>query len=93
MIALTNKQVSYSIASNSETFKLNGQVTVKEENAIIANFSGSFFKNEDEYCGNFYYSENNDGKASKSISDVSKDDFMFLDNFLDSSITELKETL
>lgn len=93
MIALTNKQVSYSIASNSGTFKLNGQVTVKEENAIIATFSGSFFKNEDEYCGNFYYSENNDGKASKSISDVSKDDFMILDNFLDNSITELKETL
>lgn len=93
MIELTNKQISYVIANESGTFKLTGQVAIKEEDSIISSFSGSFFKNEDEYCGNFYYSENAEGKVNKSINDVSTDNFTTLDNFLDNSIAELKETI
>jgi len=40
--------------------------------------------------GNFYYSENQDGKATKSVSDTPTENALTLDNFFDATISELK---
>lgn len=89
MITLTGKQTSYTVTNESGQLKLFGQVTVKEEGRI-ANFNGNFEKGDLGYVGSFYYSESENGKSGKGVNDVDVTDCLALDNFLDNTITELK---
>ena len=55
---LTNKQTTYTATKESEALgiKLDGQATINDSNIIA--WQGSIYKDE-EYVGNFYYSDNN----------------------------------
>lgn len=90
MITLTGKTTNYSVTNETEGFKLQGVVTMTEDDLRISSFSGSFSKTNGDYSGSFYYSENEMGKASKNINDVATEDALALDNFFDLTITELK---
>jgi hypothetical protein len=61
-----------------------------EDESLISNFNGSFSRTEGGHAGNFYYSENKDGKVNKSINDVASADILTLDNFFNATISELK---
>lgn len=90
MITLLEKTINYSVTNETEGFKLKGTITIIDETQRIANFNGSFTDAEDHYMGNFYYSENQDGKATKSVSDTPTENALTLDNFFDATISELK---
>lgn len=91
MIILNDKQASYQVTNETETFKLVGQVTVKEEDNIITNFNGSFSTvGTSEYCGNFFYSEKADGKVSKQLNDIDVQNIADIEKFLNDSVNELK---
>lgn len=91
MIILNDKQASYQVTNETETLKLIGQVTIKEEDDVITNFNGSFSKlGTNEYCGNFFYSEKADGKVNKQINDIDIQDIADIEKFLNDSVNELK---
>lgn len=89
MITLTNKQTSYSIANESNTIKLTGNVSINEDGKILS-LRGNFYLLDDSYAGNFYYEENASNKVNRSMSDVDVARHFDADNFLDATITELK---
>jgi hypothetical protein len=93
MITLINTSKNYSVTSETVNFKLSGNAAVIQETGNISNFNGSFTTTEGVYCGNFNYSENDNGKANKNIYDVDKENFAELGTLLDNAIEELKQEL
>ena len=93
MVTLINTQKNYSVAVETENFKLSGSAVINVESENISNFNGGFTTTEGNYAGNFGYSENENGKANKNIYDIDKKNFVELDTLVDSAIAELKQEL
>lgn len=93
MVTLINTSKNYSVNRETEIFKLSGNASINVEDSIVTNFNGNFTTIDGVYCGNFGYNENTNGKASKNIYDVDKENFSTLDTLLDNAIDELKQEL
>ena len=93
MVTLINTSKNYSVAIETQNFKLSGNATVNVEDEYISNFNGNFTTLEGTYAGNFGYNESNNGKANKNIYDIDKENFVELDTLVDSAIAELKQEL
>lgn len=93
MVTLINTSKNYSVNIETENFKLSGNAAINVEDSIVTNFNGNFSTLEGVYCGNFNYNENSNGKASKNVYDVDKENFSDLDTLLDGAIDELKQEL
>lgn len=91
-MTFTGKSTSYSVSTESQTFKLIGNVSANAE-ALIRDFNGTIQKLDGTYLANFYYRENESGTCDKSINNASQEFFADLDNFLDAAIVELKSEL
>lgn len=88
----TKKYISYDVSTESESFKLEGQVVVNTD-GLINDFNGSLQSLDGNYLADFSYKENDEGTYDKRISDALKSQFTDLDNFLDLAILELKSGL
>lgn len=88
---LTNKQVTYSVAHEGTEFKMTGNVHVNEMNRIT-NLNGNLYK-DDEYSGDFYYSETEDGKVNKSMNGVKKENVPAACDFVVEIVDLLKTEL
>lgn len=88
---LTNKRESYSVTNASVTIKLNGEVTISD-NDTISSFSGNFQSLEGNGLGGFNYRESNDtvDKHIFSVSTAYKGD---AETLLDVTIGEIKSNL
>ena len=93
MITLINTSKNYSVALETENFKLSGNAVINVESGNISNFNGSFSTLENVYAGNFGYNEGENGKANKNIYDIDKENFVELDTLVDNAIDELKQEL
>ena len=91
-MTFTSKSTSYSVSTESQSFKLVGNVSAKES-ALIRDFNGTIQNLDGTYLANFSYRENEAGTCDKSISNASKEQFADIDNFLDAAIVELKSEL
>jgi len=91
-MTFTSKSTSYSVSTESESFKLVGNMSANE-NALIRDFNGTIQNLDGTYLASFFYGENETGKCNKSINDAPKEQFADIDNFLDAAIVELKSEL
>lgn len=91
MLELTNKRATYNVANSDGEIKLTGEVTISNVDTITS-FSGQFTV-EDTYSGSYYYSENEQGKASKSLSDLDVAVQSKASQLLDTTIAEIKTTV
>lgn len=88
---LTNKQLTYSVSHQSAEFKMTGSVHINEMNRIT-NLNGNLYK-DDEYSGDFYYSESEEGKVNKSINGVTKENVSAACNFIVEIVNLIKSEL
>ena len=93
MITLINTSKNYSVALETENFKLSGNASINVETESISSFNGNFTTIDGNYAGNFGYSENENVKANKNIYDIDKANFVELDTLVDNAINELKQEL
>jgi hypothetical protein len=70
---------------------MTGSVHINEMNRIT-NLNGNLYK-DDEYSGDFYYSETEEGKANKSINGVTKEDVSAACNFIVEIVNLIKSEL
>lgn len=91
MITLTGKTTNYQVSNESATVKLSGQLTLSDNEDRIVSFNGSFNTIENVYIGNFYYSENENGRVSKNVSDVDITKLSDVESLLDETIVEIKQ--
>jgi hypothetical protein len=90
---LKNKQVNYSCTNEDVTLKLQGTVSLNESKRITS-FNGSFYLVEtNAYAGEFYYSETEDGKISKSTNNIPAEYIEEACDFLVATANEIKETV
>ena len=91
MVEITNKRTSYDVENVSETLTLKGNCQISE--GIINNFNGVFNNTDGNYVGSFYFTENASNKITKSLSDIDAAIVETASQFLDQTITEIKEEL
>lgn len=91
MITLTGKTTNYQVSNENATVKLSGQLTLSDNEDRIVSFNGSFNTTEDGYIGNFYYSENENGRVNKNISDVDGTKLSSVESLFNETITEIKQ--
>ena len=102
MIKVSNTRTLHSVENESEYLGLRGEVQFSEER--IVSFSGQFYKlanNEivveeggmvDNYCGDFYFSENTDRlTVNKSINSIPTDLHTYGCDLLEATVAELHE--
>lgn len=89
MITFSNKTVRYNFSEQGENFKIDGSIEVLQDDSI-SNLNGTIYDLQGQYLGNLYYSESTEGKCSKNLSNVSKENFADVDNYVDSVLAELK---
>lgn len=93
MIAIKKQEVTYSVQNTNETLKLEGRFSL-DENKRIMSFGGNITNIESgNYLGAFSYSEDNNHKMNKYVNDLDVDEFQAIDNFVDTSILELKQAI
>ena len=86
---LTNKRITYSVKNEDSNFKLEGEVSINENN-VITFFSGTFQTLESNYAGNFNYSEDGNGLINKSVNSIPQDGEDNAISLLDKTIDEIK---
>ena len=91
MVEITNKRTSYDVKNVSETLTLRGNCQISE--GIINSFNGSFSNTDNNYIGSFYFTENASNKITKNLSDINTAIVETASQFLDQTITEIKEEL
>lgn len=91
MIEITNKRSSFQVKNEIEKLTLSGECTVDEQK-MITSFNGSFTL-EGNYVGSFYYNEITNGNINKNLNDIHNDIAETACQFLDQTITEIKEEL
>ena len=89
MITFSNKSIHYNLSRQGQNFKMNGTVTITGEDSV-RDLNATVYDLEDNYVGSFYYSENSDGKCTKNLNDVAKENFVAVDQFIDETLAELK---
>lgn len=85
---LTNKKIMYSVTNSSDTYKLNGSVTMSEDSKI-ENLSGNINKDSESY-GNFYYTESSDNKININLSGIPADSLTEAEQFIITTVNEIK---
>lgn len=91
MVEITNKRTSYDVKNVSETLTLNGNFQISE--GIINNFNGTFNNTDGNYVGSFYFMENASNKITKNLMDIDAAIVETACQFIDQTITEIKEEL
>lgn len=91
MVQFSNTRTSHTVKNVSNTLSLQGDITI-DANQRIVQFNGSI-SIEDNYVGNFYYNEQENGKYSKNFSDSDLANSTQIENFLDATIEEIKTQL
>lgn len=91
MVEITNKRTSYDVNNVSETLTLSGNFQISE--GIINSFNGTFNDAEGNYIGSFYFAENASNKITKNLSDIDATIAETACQFIDQTITEIKEEL
>ena len=91
MVEITNKRTSYDVKNVSETLTLSGNCQISE--GIINSFNGTFNNTDGNYVGSFYFTENASNKITKNLSDIDAAIVETASQFLDQTITEIKEEL
>ena len=91
MVEITNKRTSYDVKNVSETLTLSGNCQISE--GIINSFNGTFSNTEGTYVGSFYFTEIASNKITKNLSDINAAIVETASQFLDQTITEIKEEL
>lgn len=91
MVELTNKRTSYDVQNVSETLILKGTCQISE--GIINSFNGTFNYTDGTYIGSFYFTENTYNRITKNLSDIDAVIAEKAWQFIDQTITEIKEKL
>ena len=89
MITFSNKSIHYNLSRQGQNFKMNGTVAIIGEDSV-RDLNATVYDLEDNYIGNFYYSENQEGKCFKDLNNVAKENFSAIDQFIDETLSELK---
>lgn len=89
MMVFDNKTIQYSISNQGEYYRIDDLVTIVNKD-IIKDLYLTIYDLEDNYIGNFYYSENQEGKCFKDLNNVAKENFSAIDQFIDETLSELK---
>lgn len=66
MVELTNKVINYDVKNQNENLKLTGTLQITDTK-LIKGFYGTFYSLEDEFKGNFSYSETDEGLINSSV--------------------------
>lgn len=91
MVQLSNTRISHTVNNTQNTLSLQGEVTIEEDKRISA-FNGSI-QLDGNYVGNFYYNERDNAKYSKNFTDMDMSDSEDIEDFIDSTIQEIKEQI
>ena len=91
MVEITNKRTSYDVKNVSETLTLSGNCQISE--GIINSFNGTFNYTDGTYIGSFYFTETTSTRITKNLSDIDAAIVETACQFLDQTITEIKEEL
>ena len=95
MIKITNTRTLHTVENESAFLGLRGEVQFSD-GGRIASFNGQFKKLGEEemhtYCGDFYFSENAEGKTvNKSINSIPTELHTHGCDLLEATVAELKE--
>lgn len=84
-----NKRTIFGVKNQNSDLKLDGEVQVNEDK-VISSFYGTLYSLEDEFVGNFSYSENGDKSINLSVNNYSPE----LDNkgatLIDETVEQIK---
>lgn len=89
MIELSNRRVVYTIKTTGEDMKLSGKIT-EEGDGRVSEFSGQFTDVDETWYGNFWYSENTNGKANQNINEVAADKMEAASALIKTAVEEFK---
>lgn len=85
-----NKKIQYGCIKTGDKLKINGNLII--ENSFIT-FSGNFNTLKDDYCGDFIYSEKNDGNINISTNNISPKNITFAYQMVLDCVQEIKSKL
>ena len=89
---LINKKTLYTCIKSGDNIKINGAVQLDSSNRLIA-FSGNFNNLDDTYCGDFVYTENDEGTINISTNNILIEKVTEAIIFLINVIREIKQEL
>ena len=90
MVTITNKETTYIIKNKNETIEVEGEATIRDNN-LISSFNGNFIVEGNNYIGNFYYNENEDGTINNHINITDNTIYKDVYDFLKLTIEVLKQ--
>ena len=85
---LINKQIKYSCIKSGDKLKINGTICISKDEFL---FSGNFNTLDNNYCGDFIYSEGD--KINTSINNISSEYILDCYKFLLEIVEEAKNNL
>lgn len=88
MIEITQTSQNYAVTNESSNYKLTMTATVSKNQTMPMTANGTFTDLEGLHLGNFNYSEDVNGKVSKSFYSIDKKDMSALETLLDDTITQ-----
>ena len=85
---ITNKRYQFTVTNTVNDLTVRGEVTMNEDKTINS-FNGNVRDNE-QHVGDFYYSENLDGKINKSINNVSSANISAMEALIAETVNQIK---